>query len=697
MSPAEGKFREAHEFALFAFDEPPVRTGVPDTVLTTYLEAVDGVGPVLAAKLRLVGVRSWSDLSVHSRNMRGEPGRRLERAVGRLLDAIESSDVRAIASLIPKREHWRLACHFPRQTVFLDIETTGLSRFYHEITLVGWSLGGDYRCMVAPIREAEKIELDEILTGNVVVVTFNGSHFDLPFIRDHAGVTSGDVVHVDLRHLGARCGLRGGQKKIERELGLVREGDERMTGEEAPALWFLFQRGDRHALEALIGYNHADVDGMRVILEWCSEAIAGNRSTFPKTDLSSWGKGSSFATWIGPFEGLVGPRMRVSDLSDRAQQIVVVGIDLAGSAKGNTGWCRVHGAAAETLALRSDDEIMALTISANPDLVSIDAPLSLPFGRMTPFDDDPARKKFGIARECERILWSRGVNTYPSLIFSMQKLTERGSQLAGELRRQGIPVIESFPGAAQDMLGVPRKGLDKKFLKISLAEYGFEGDWLDQVVTHDELDALTSALVGQMFWSGLYELLGNEHEDYMVVPSLDMRHAHSAVFGVSGRTGAGKSTLAARLVSKGLETVSFSAALSDLFEGEHNRRPTRPELSAFGAEILRTGRQRELSAMVAHAVPTGKPCVVDGVRRPEDYTTLVERFGAAYVHVHLAIDEATRVTRLDTRDHEEAGAVSNFTSEIEARIDVLEERADQLFDNSGTVRALSGFADTLVK
>jgi len=52
-------------------------------------------------------------------------------------------------------------------------------------------------------------------------------------------------------------------------------------------------------------------------------------------------------------------------------------------------------------------------------------------------------------RYCERILKKRGVNVYPSLIPSMQRLTARGIQLANNFRSLGIPVIESYPGAGR--------------------------------------------------------------------------------------------------------------------------------------------------------------------------------------------------------------------------------------------------------
>lgn len=50
----------------------------------------------------------------------------------------------AAKRLLPKDLREKLAfCHeHPHRVMFLDIETTGLSHFYDEITVVGWALGG---------------------------------------------------------------------------------------------------------------------------------------------------------------------------------------------------------------------------------------------------------------------------------------------------------------------------------------------------------------------------------------------------------------------------------------------------------------------------------------------------------------------------------------------------------------------------
>ena len=76
-------------------------------------------------------------------------------------------------------------------------------------------------------------------------------------------------------------------------------------------------------------------------------------------------------------------------------------------------------------------------------------------------------------------------------------------------------MIESYPGAAQDVLGIPRKGVDKGLLARGLRDFGFP---LQAGLSHDELDAVTSALVGYFYLAGRYEGLGAEDENFLIVP-----------------------------------------------------------------------------------------------------------------------------------------------------------------------------------
>lgn len=172
----------------------------------------------------------------------------------------------------------------------------------------------------------------------------------------------------------------------------------------------------------------------------------------------------------------------------------VLGIDLTGSEKKPTGVALLDGDNLEfTGRIKTDAELIAEAVRSKAELVSIDSPLSLP--------EDPSK----IYRRCELTLKRRGIGVFWCLLPTMKNLTMRGIGLAAQLRGAGLTVIESYPGAAQDILKIPRKQKGVKVLAEALAEFGIKGD-LD--VTHDELDAVTAAIVGQYYLRGEYEALG---------------------------------------------------------------------------------------------------------------------------------------------------------------------------------------------
>ncbi len=90
----------------------------------------------------------------------------------------------------------------------------------------------------------------------------------------------------------------------------------------------------------------------------------------------------------------------------------------------------------------------------------------------------------------------------------MKALSLRGIDLKDLLHGCSVKpwkVIESYPGAAQDLLGIPRKNKGLDALRSGLETFGIRGN-LD--VSHDELDAITAALVGILYLRGECESLG---------------------------------------------------------------------------------------------------------------------------------------------------------------------------------------------
>ena len=267
------------------------------------------------------------------------------------------------------------------------------------------------------------------------------------------------------------------------------------------------------------------------------------------------------------------------------------GIDLTGSEKKGSGWCLLEGNNSTTTKICTNQEIIEKTLISNPNIIAIDSPLSLPKGRISVYDDDPGRQQYGIMRESERILKKRGINVYPSLIQSMQKLTERGIYLANYFRSHGIPVIEVYPGAAQDIMGIPRKQGGIEFLKQGLIDFGIKGEFCQVSISHDELDAITSAIVGLFFWNGYFEALGNEDEEYLIVPSMNITSnnwSDRKIVGISGAISTGKTTVGKFLQEKGFHYTRFSLILEKMLK-ERDIPVNRENLQKIGLEVNQNG------------------------------------------------------------------------------------------------------------
>ncbi|HZF95037.1 MAG TPA: ribonuclease H-like domain-containing protein [Allosphingosinicella sp.] len=538
----------------------------------------------------------------------------------------------------------------PSEVLFLDIETTGLSRHYDYITLVGYEIGGEYSILLPGGDDAH---FRAALGRASSLVTFNGSSFDLPFLAQYFPNLRWPKHHVDLRYACRRVGLTGGQKAIEEQLRITcREGFEGVDGAMAVILWHRYLRGDVEALRELIEYNRADVRAMSFILDHVVAQAA------PKDLLSRLEELHRFCALPGVRRGLASPAAELpappTDLrkpvtfthlfrGSPAETATIVGLDLTGSAARPSGMCVMRSSFAETRTLATDEEIIHAVLAAAPDLVSIDSPLCLPVGRSVVTDDDPARQEAGIMRISERILKRRGINVYPCLLPSMQRLTARGIRLADEIRSHGIPVIECYPGAAQDIMGIPRKGAGQEWLRLGLSDFGVTGAFLTERVTHDELDAITCSVVGSFHLAGLTEDIGGAGEEPMIIPDL---HADKpVVVGISGAMFAGKTTAAEFLRKRGFAYTRISLVIDDVLR-ERGEPLTRDNQQRVGLELHHDKGQRWLCRRAIERVSgDAADIVIDGLRWPEDAIYLAERFGARFHHIHISAPVEARRER----------------------------------------------------
>ena len=151
---------------------------------------------------------------------------------------------------------------------YLDIETTGFSRYYCDLTVIGIALENGRKCQVIQLIEnnLSRKRLFKALKDVDELYSYNGSRFDLPFIETKLGVDLKQrFKHTDLMYDCWQQGLKGGLKVVEKLLGIQR----RLTGVDgymAVQLWYDYVNyNNRQALRMLLDYNKEDVVNLRVL------------------------------------------------------------------------------------------------------------------------------------------------------------------------------------------------------------------------------------------------------------------------------------------------------------------------------------------------------------------------------------------------------------------------------------------------
>jgi len=153
---------------------------------------------------------------------------------------------------------------------YLDIETTGLSSSYADITVIGIYLvnGSGYSLVQLVGEEITGDTLLEALKDVDTIHTYNGKRFDLPFINASLGIDLHEYYcHHDLMYDCWRNNLYGGLKVVEQQLGIPRDL-KGVGGLEAVMLWWRYKRNDdEDALKSLLAYNREDVVNLKVLRE----------------------------------------------------------------------------------------------------------------------------------------------------------------------------------------------------------------------------------------------------------------------------------------------------------------------------------------------------------------------------------------------------------------------------------------------
>ena len=237
-------------------------------MITSTFVHLPGIGPDTEERLWTDGCRTWDDLV-------DQAPRRFGRArAARVLESLSESRAAYQAfklgyfhQRLKGGEKWRLASDVlgrerSHAIAYLDIESTGLGFPPDtESTTIAIYWGGEL--MVEHRPNLKKLLIERLDREAELLVSFNGTTFDLPFLRREFGVALAQA-HLDLRYWFGRHGHAGGLKAIQTRFPHIHQrGSMDIDGFDAVRLWKLHRRGVPGALETLMTYNAEDT----VVLE----------------------------------------------------------------------------------------------------------------------------------------------------------------------------------------------------------------------------------------------------------------------------------------------------------------------------------------------------------------------------------------------------------------------------------------------
>jgi uncharacterized protein YprB with RNaseH-like and TPR domain len=222
---------------------------------------LDGIGEKLERRLWREGVLTWNDFTGADELLGFGKEKKSFLDDCLLQDARElrADNASYFSRRIRRREHWRLFDFFKGDAVCLDIETNGLQpNSGGVVTVAGFYDGYEYKSLVRGENLSTE-NLNRELSRHKCLITFYGAAFDIPFIlRSFSGVKF-DLPHFDLCFAAKRLGMKGGLKRLEQELDIVRDKSvQGLDGYDAVKLWEHVRRGSREAMETLIRYNRED-------------------------------------------------------------------------------------------------------------------------------------------------------------------------------------------------------------------------------------------------------------------------------------------------------------------------------------------------------------------------------------------------------------------------------------------------------
>ena len=386
---------------------------------------IPGIGKKTEELLWKKGILTWNDLKDRghiiglSRNKRMLITDYLDRAE----NALYKHDASFFAEYLPQREYWRIYKDFRDKTIFLDIETTGLSLYYDKITLIGTCNGHNIKFFMKDCNLEDALDY---LKDYDLIVTFNGKLFDVPFIESEFPEARIPPIHIDLRYLLRSLGVTGPLKKIEEKLEITRPKDvQEINGREAAVLWSRFVKGDDKALETLLLYNVYDTTNLQSLMDLCYQR-------------------------------------KIEEIKSKINH--------------NHSQQKLIGTSGNR---KTDHHLDAFIYFDVPKITS-------------KYDHNG--------------LFEAYLNNELLFRINRKKIERTDVELDN--------LIEEIRKKNRDPIAV---GIDLKNMGINVSSER-------ETITHDELDALTSALVGYFYLAGNYEAIGNIDEEYLIIPAFNGKY-----------------------------------------------------------------------------------------------------------------------------------------------------------------------------
>ncbi|HIJ12089.1 TPA: ribonuclease H-like domain-containing protein [Candidatus Woesearchaeota archaeon] len=223
---------------------------------------LDKIGKKKEQNIWKQGIRTWNDFrkAASIKGIANEKKQYYNRKLEEAEQALNSDHHSHFIAKLPQIEMWRLYNECKDSCCFLDIEIDS----YGNVVLAGISNYYETNFFVKGVN-LETSSLQKELAKYSMVITFNGSSFDLPKLQKQFNIIIMKP-HIDLKQLCINLGMKGGLKEVEKQLNLKRP--QHLYGNPV-SLWKTFHAsGDREYLDLLLEYNREDCENLKMVMEW---------------------------------------------------------------------------------------------------------------------------------------------------------------------------------------------------------------------------------------------------------------------------------------------------------------------------------------------------------------------------------------------------------------------------------------------